>query len=139
VTTDIIVGFPGESEAEFDKGYRFVKAMDFARLHVFPFSTRPGTAAASMPHQVTGEAKAARGRAMRQLSDQQIWAFHRRFVGRTLPVLWQTSRDNGVWRGLTDNYLTVTTECSDDLANCILPTRMLQVVNGGLCGQVIAP
>jgi len=137
LTTDVIVGFPGESESDFQASYRFVEKLDFARLHVFQYSPRPGTAAARMPAQVPVEVKVARSRAMRQLGARQARAFHRRFVDRTLPVLWETSKDGAVWRGLTDNYLTVTTTSQTNLANCITQTRLVRAVGQALQGEVI--
>ncbi len=136
LTTDIIVGFPGEDAAAFEQSYRFVQAMNFARLHVFTYSPRPGTAAARMADQVPSSVKAARGRKMRQLGARQAEAFHRRFVGRTLPVLWETGDGGGRWRGLTDNYLTVTTTCADRLTNRITPTRLVALTPHGLLGRV---
>lgn len=138
LTTDIIVGFPGESAEEFDASRRFVEAMDFARLHVFPYSPRPGTAAARMPGQVPMAVKTARSRAMRQLGRKQVRAFHKRFIGRTLPVLWESSKGGDVWRGLSDNYLTVTTRCTTNLANRIEPTQLVAFAGHALEG-VVAP
>jgi threonylcarbamoyladenosine tRNA methylthiotransferase MtaB len=113
--------------------------MAFARLHVFPYSPRPGTAAARMPDQVPAEVKAARGRALRQLGARQARAFRERFLGHTLPVLWQASNDDGVWHGLTDNYLTVITSCTANLANRITPTRLVETVGQELRGVVLTP
>jgi threonylcarbamoyladenosine tRNA methylthiotransferase MtaB len=137
LTTDVMVGFPGETDQAFAQSYRFIQEMAFARLHVFSYSSRPGTAAARMPDQVPARLKAARGRLLRQLSAQQVRAFQEQFLGRTLPVLWETSDDDGVWRGLTDNYLTVTTSCAADLSNCIAPTRLVETVGSELRGIVL--
>lgn len=137
LTTDVIVGFPGESESDFRASYRFVEALDFARLHVFQYSPRPGTCAAGMPGQVPVEIKAARSQAVRQLGARQARAFHRRFLGRTLPVLWEMSKDGSAWRGLTDNYLTVTATSQVNLANRITQTRLVLVVGQALQGEVI--
>ena len=136
LTTDIIVGFPGESQDAFEDSYRFVEAMGFARLHVFSYSPRPGTPANRLPDQVAVEAKAARGHAMRQLGERQARAFRRRFVGRTLHVLWELPRNNGEWRGFTDNYLAVTTVSTANLANCITRTRLVEDVGQELRGEV---
>jgi len=137
LTTDVLVGFPGETDADFQESYRFLQKMAFARLHVFPFSPRPGTAAARMPDQVPGDVKTARSRAVRHLGKGQERAFHRRFVGRTLPVLWETSRNGELWRGHTDNYLSVTAACSAPLANTITPTRLVAAVGQGLQGEIV--
>jgi threonylcarbamoyladenosine tRNA methylthiotransferase MtaB len=137
LTTDVVVGFPGETDEAFEASYRFVEQMGFARLHVFVYSPRPGTAAARMSDQVPAKVKAARGRAMRQLGARLSRVFQERFIGCTLPVLWETSSDDDVWRGLSDNYLTVTTSCTANLVNRILPTRIVGMVNQGLRGEVI--
>ena len=136
VTTDLIAGFPGETDEMFEEGYRFVREMAFARLHVFPYSPRPGTAAARMPDQVAAQVKAARGRALRQLGEGQVRAFQEQFLGRTLPVLWEGSGADGVWRGHTDNYMTVTTSCASNLFNRIMPTRLVEAVGQELRGEV---
>jgi len=138
LTSDVIVGFPGESEAEFEASYRFVEGIDFARLHVFPYSPRPGTAAARMPDPVPAEVKVTRGRRMRHLGARQVRAFHERFLGCTMPVLWENARDETAWRGLTDNYLTVITASTRDLANRITQTRLVEVVGHALRGEVIS-
>jgi threonylcarbamoyladenosine tRNA methylthiotransferase MtaB len=136
LTTDIIVGFPGESDDAFRESYCFVEEMAFARLHVFPYSPRPGTAAARMPDQVPAETKATRSRIMRLLGEQQARSYQRQFVGQTLPVLWEIAKENGVWRGLTDNYMTVITSCGANLANRITPTYLVEAVDQGLRGEV---
>ena len=110
VTTDVIVGFPGETDAEFDASLAFVRELGFARVHVFPYSLRAGTPAARMPGQVPAPVKAERAKAMRAAAAASARAFRQQFVGRTMPVLWETSRpgaDGPVWSGLTDNYLRV--------------------------------
>ncbi|HHH42006.1 MAG TPA: tRNA (N(6)-L-threonylcarbamoyladenosine(37)-C(2))-methylthiotransferase MtaB, partial [Chloroflexi bacterium] len=89
LTTDVIVGFPGETEEAFRRSYDFVAEIGFAKLHVFPYSPRPGTAAARMADQVPQAVKVARGRAMRHLGERMARAFRERFLGRTLPVLWE--------------------------------------------------
>jgi threonylcarbamoyladenosine tRNA methylthiotransferase MtaB len=139
LTTDIIVGFPGETDAAFEESYRFVQSMDFARLHVFTYSARPGTASARMPGQVPTDVKASRSRAMRHLGAGLERSFHRRFIGRTLPVLWEFANGDGVWRGHTGNYLTVTTSCPAALANKITPTRLVETAGQGLRGEVLSP
>ncbi|MGC8787692.1 MAG: tRNA (N(6)-L-threonylcarbamoyladenosine(37)-C(2))-methylthiotransferase MtaB, partial [Anaerolineae bacterium] len=91
VTTDIIVGFPGEDEQEFATSVTFVAAMGFARIHVFPFSSRPGTAAASMPGQVTPWVKKKRTDLMLSIARYSAEAFQRRFIGRMMDVLWESA------------------------------------------------
>lgn len=139
LTTDLIVGFPGETEAEFAQSLEFVRAMEFARVHVFPYSARPGTPAAQMPDQIPPPVKAERAGRARAAASAGAGAFRRAFVGKTLSVLWESSRrtDSGrVWGGLTDNYLRVYTACSENLANVQTATRLTAVVGEGLWGEI---
>lgn len=136
VTTDIIVGFPGEDEAAFRATFDFVAATEFARLHVFPYSARPGTSAARLPDQVSGRVRHARARAMRELGAEQALRFRQRFVGREMAVLWERRQRDGLWTGLTDNYLRVVTSEAADLHNRLIPTRLLAAQDGCLAGEV---
>ncbi|MBE9506496.1 MAG: tRNA (N(6)-L-threonylcarbamoyladenosine(37)-C(2))-methylthiotransferase MtaB [Chloroflexi bacterium] len=137
VTTDVIVGFPGEDESAFRASYDFVAEMAFARLHVFPYSPRPGTAAARLPDRVSREARAARAHAMRELGTERELRFRQQFVGREMAVLWEQRRRDGLWAGLTDNYLRVVTRAEGDLHNRLAVTRLLAAQNGHLVGEVI--
>jgi threonylcarbamoyladenosine tRNA methylthiotransferase MtaB len=109
ITTDVIVGFPGETAEEFAQSLGFVAEMEFARIHVFKYSARPGTAAAEMSHQVPDAEKKRRSEAMLELARESSQRFHRRFLGRALDVLWERpcGNDQYVWSGLTDNYIRV--------------------------------
>jgi len=138
VTTDIIVGFPGETAEEFAASLSFVEEMEFARTHVFKYSARPGTPAAEMPHQVPFAEKKRRSEAMLELARESSQRFHRRFLGREMDVLWesQCKDDRHAWSGLTDNYIRVTTKNERHLANTITPTRLVGLVEGGMYGEV---
>jgi threonylcarbamoyladenosine tRNA methylthiotransferase MtaB len=139
VTTDVIVGFPGETNADFAESLAFVRTMGFARVHVFPYSLRAGTPAAALPNQVPSPVKAERARAMRAASAASARAFCQRFVGRSVRVLWESSQRGqagSVWSGLTDNYLRVQAVSSGNLANTITSTRLVAVTRNGLQGQV---
>ena len=137
VTTDVIVGFPGEDETAFRASYSFVAAMEFARLHVFPYSPRPGTAAAHLSGQVAPQVSDVRARAMRELGAERASRFRQRFIGREMTVLWEQRRHDGLWTGLTDNYLRAVTSTADDLHNRLTATRLLTVQDGHLVGEVI--
>jgi len=137
VTSDIIVGFPGEDETAFRASYDFTAALDFARLHVFPYSRRPGTAAARLPDRVDRAVRRTRARAMRELGAEQASRFRQRFVGREMTVLWEHRRRDGLWPGLTDNYLRVVTRTGDHLHNQLTNTRLLALQNGHLVGDVM--
>jgi threonylcarbamoyladenosine tRNA methylthiotransferase MtaB len=138
VTTDVIVGFPGETEEEFAASLAFVKAAGFARVHVFPYSSRPGTLAAQMPDQVPAPVKAERAAAMRAVASASARSFRQRFVGRTLAVLWESCRGGEVpvWSGLTGNYLRVEAAGSGDLRNTLTATRLLSLAGERLQGQI---
>lgn len=143
VTTDIIVGFPGETAEEFAMSLSFVEEMEFARAHVFKYSARTGTAAAKMPHQVPYAEKKRRSEAMLRLARQSSQRFWRRFLGRRMEVLWETpckddkhKRGSPPWSGLTDNYIRVMTRSELDLANTITPTKLVGLVKRGMYGEV---
>ena len=136
LTTDVIVGFPGESEADFEESIRFVEAMGFARLHVFPYSARPGTAAAGFAGQVEKTEKDERRARMLALS-AQLWERHqRRYLGHTLSVLWESARggtpEGLIWSGLTGNYLRVQATSRQPLANTITDARLMQIAGSGI-------
>jgi len=125
ITTDIIVGFPGETEAEFQESYNLARQLGFARIHVFTYSPRPGTQAALMPDQVGDKLKRERSRRMLALARTSVRKFRQKFLGKTLMVLWE-KETCGVWSGLTDNYIRVFTKSNKDLTNQLLPVRLLE-------------
>ena len=109
LTTDMITGFPGETEADFADSLAFVEEIGFSRLHSFPYSPRPGTAAATMPDQLDTPTKKARNREMIALGKRMGQTFHTQYEGRTMNVLWEQTTgadENGLrWSGYTDNYI----------------------------------
>jgi threonylcarbamoyladenosine tRNA methylthiotransferase MtaB len=137
VTTDVIVGFPGEDEAAFCASYEFVAAMEFARLHVFPYSPRPGTPAARLPGRVGRAERGERARAMRELGGEQARRFRKHFLGQEMMVLWERQRRDGLWAGLTDNYVQVVTRTETDLHNRLAVARLVAAQNGCLAGEVV--
>jgi threonylcarbamoyladenosine tRNA methylthiotransferase MtaB len=139
VTSDVIVGFPGETEAHFAESLAFVQALDLARLHVFPYSRRAGTPADQMPDQVPPQVKAERAQAMRAVAASSEGSFQQQFVGRIMEVLWESSQPQAgspMWSGLTDNYLRVYTHHAANLANTIMPTRLVTLTHRGLEGVI---
>lgn len=143
LTTDIICGFPGETEADFAESLDYVRAIGFSRLHAFTYSPRPGTAAAAMPQQVPVAERKARARRMIALGEALGQAFHDRFTGRVMNVLWEQMAGadaHGVrWSGYTDNYIRVQVHGPDDLANRIRPIRLLTAHSHGMSGTLLAP
>ena len=131
LTTDIIVGFPGETDEDWRQTLDFVEAIGFGHLHIFTYSPREGTAAARMPHQVPSAVKKARSRAMHALAARMKKETLARYLGRDFPVLWEgpgqpTDSGRVRWRGYTPNYLQVTTltDAGVSLDNRILPVRL---------------
>lgn len=137
LTTDVMVGFPGESEAEFEESLRFCEYMGFAGIHVFPYSARPGTKAANMGDRVNDEEKKRRTQLMLGLARRSARRFREMFMGRSMEVLWEGSKD-GISFGLTDNYMRVFVAGHQPLANQILPTRIVAQHDGVMFGELIA-
>ena len=123
ITTDIIVGFPGETAEEFRQTYEFAKQIGFSRLHVFRYSRRPGTPAADMPQQVPKAEKSRRSRALIALGDSMAREFAARLVGSEQQVLWESQDDQGIWTGHTDTYVTIYSNDTNLRSNLI--TRVL--------------
>ena len=124
ITTDIITGFPGETEEEFEGSYNFCREMGFARVHVFPYSPRSGTRAYYLPDQTSEKTRKQRSQKMLALARESTQNFRQRFLGKIRPVLWEKQSDDGVWSGLTDNYIRVHTRSAEDLTNKLLPVRL---------------
>ena len=128
ITADAIVGFPGETPYDFDQTMAASDEVGFAAMHVFPYSTRPGTSAAHYGGGVQPATKAARVSALMALAKEHAARFRSGLLGHTRPVLWEERRDGGVrWRGLTDNYVRVECESPVSLANKITPTMLLAI------------
>ncbi len=136
LTSDVITGFPGETEALFAESLAFVKAMDFARLHVFPYSERKGTAATRLPDRVPPVLRHERAAEMRALGESMGTAYRLRFVGQRLPVLWENPDASGRWRGLTDTYLQVVNDSKEKLYNRITLTHLLSLEGEQFIGEV---
>lgn len=105
--TDVIVGFPGESDAEFAESCRFIERIGFSNIHIFAYSPRPGTPAAAMPGRPSPETVRSRCGELRNIAEKAAREFAESQVGATLPVIFERS-ENGVARGWSDNYLEVT-------------------------------
>lgn len=140
ITTDIMVGFPGEDEAEFAESLTFVQAMQFAAGHVFTYSERPGTAAAGLPGQVPQPLRNKRSTHMRHLLSDDTAAYQAQFVGSTMPVLWEKSHSLSPehWQlsGLTDNYLRILAHSPESLWNCITSVKLTSLAEDGLHGKL---
>lgn len=137
LTTDVIVGFPGESATDFAASLDFVARTAFSRLHVFPYSERAGTAAVKLPDVISPRVRKKRAARMRALGKQLAQSYRERFVGATLPVLWERQDARGRWRGWTDNYIAVVTRAPTDLYNRITPTKLVAESGRAMRGEVV--
>jgi threonylcarbamoyladenosine tRNA methylthiotransferase MtaB len=141
ITTDVITGFPGESQAEFQESLEFVRQIGFAGGHVFTYSARPGTAAARMPDRAPYAERKERNAQMRGVFSEAQHAYQEAFLGQVLPVLWESSASLGVdgWElsGLTGNYLRVHARSPRRLWNQITPVRLSKLTEGYLQGSIL--
>ena len=106
LTTDIIVGFPGETEEEFNKTYKFLENIKFYKMHIFKYSQRKGTKAAEMPEQISPEEKEKRSKKLIELSDKNEEEYNKKYIGKTVEVLWEEEKQ-GTYKGHTKNYVLV--------------------------------
>lgn len=139
ITTDVIVGFPGERVREFADSYSFAASMGFSAMHVFPYSIRPGTTAAHLNGQVDDTKKRERTGEMLELATAGAKEFRQGSLGQTRPVLWEPANGgspSGVWSGLTDNYLRVRTQNSRDLGNVMTDARLTGLDEDWVTGEV---
>jgi threonylcarbamoyladenosine tRNA methylthiotransferase MtaB len=130
ITTDVIVGFPGETEAAFAESLAYVEKIGFSRVHVFPYSRREGTKAAGMPGQIPKAVKADRVRRMIEIARRGQSRYMEAQIGKTLEVLFEEEKD-GLWEGYTDTYVRVAMESGEDLQGEIRSVR-LDAVEGEL-------
>ncbi len=137
VTTDVIAGFPGETEAEFTETLDFCRNAGFARIHVFPFSTRPGTVAASMPGQVIAKVKKERGSRLTAVGVKAALNFRTKKTGAQEDVLWEHTPRINEYSGYTPDYIRVYTRSEQNLTNTITPTRLVKLYHQGIWGEVI--
>ena len=127
VTADVIVGFPGETDEDFEETYTVCEQAEFAAMHVFPYSVRPGTSAAHFEGKIGPAVKSARMERLLELARRQAAAFRNTILGSTRPVLWE--EDSGgpggrAWHGLTDNYVRVVAHSREALRNRVTPVRL---------------
>lgn len=146
ITTDLIVGFPGETDAEWAASVDYVQRIGFGHMHIFSYSPREGTKAARLTGQVPGPDKRARSRQMHDIAATMKQAHLARFAGQVRPVLWEGAGEpDGTagsrrWAGYTDNYLRVETvvPADVDLENRVVPTMLTDVAGELLRGQITA-
>ena len=136
ITTDIIVGFPGETEEEFDQTLAFVQEINFARIHVFEYSKREGTPAATFENQVPEITKTNRSKILRDLATNQALAFYQGQVGQNMAVLFETSH-NSTFLGHTSNYCPVEINHKNNLSNTIQNVAITGYNHNGLTGTIM--
>jgi threonylcarbamoyladenosine tRNA methylthiotransferase MtaB len=136
IGTDLIVGFPGETDTDFEVTRNFVLAQNFSRIHVFRFSPRPGTKAAALPERIPKEVQEARSQIIQQLSVGTAAVFARKFMGRTVRVLFE-EQDHTVWTGLTGEYLRVRIGSELNLQNHLELVSVSKVSGNDLEGKLL--
>jgi threonylcarbamoyladenosine tRNA methylthiotransferase MtaB len=126
VGVDVLVGFPGETVEAFENTYNLIRVLPVAYLHVFPFSARSGTPASKYTDKIPSNVIKARCERMRNLGDEKRLKFYQGFVGQTLDVLIEETRDSktGFLKGITSNYIPVLVDASDNHQNTIVPVRI---------------
>ena len=144
ITTDIIVGFPGETGQEWQDSFDFIKQTGFGHIHIFTYSSREGTKAASLPNQVTNEIKKQRSRQLHQLADEMKLKFCRDNIGNEFPVLWEGYSEpveGGKQQvfGYTPNYLRVACVIRNDgsVENQTIKCVVTEVVGGYVFGELV--
>lgn len=137
ITTDIIVGFPGETEEEFNKTLEFVKRIQFAQVHIFPYSTREGTPAAKMKDQIAPEVKELRVKKLKQIVDESSKAFLQAHLNKEVEVLFEQQGDGKAY-GHTSNYLKVEVNTDEDIANNIRTVKINNVCGELLEGHIVS-
>ena len=136
LTTDIIVGFPGETEEEFTKTYEFLKEIKFYKMHVFKYSPRKGTKAAVMKNQVPGDIKEERSKKLIELSNENEFQYNSTYIGKNVKVLFEEEKV-GVYKGHTQNYIMVYCKSNEMLDNKIKTVNCVKVENDYIIGNVI--
>lgn len=141
ITTDVIVGFPGETEEMFRDGYKFMEQMKFSEMHVFPYSKRTGTPAARMEDQVDEEIKNARVHELIDLSEKMQLAYAQKFVGQVLEVIpertYKGAPDSGLYSGYSDNYVQLVFEGSEDMIGQVCRVKVTEAGVNESKGQLV--
>lgn len=135
-TTDIIVGFPGETDKEFEETCEFVKKVNFSKVHIFKYSPREGTKAAVMKDQVHGQIKTDRSHGLQEVCHVVEQNYLESFIGQTMPVLFEEVVE-GSFEGLSEGYLRVSVKTLDNLVNEIRQVNIESVQNGKLLGYLV--
>lgn len=137
ITTDVIVGFPGETNEEFDKTYEFLKDIELTHMHIFKYSPRKGTPAATMENQVDPSTKHERSEKLLQLNEENFKKFGQKMLDKEFNVLFEQKVGDNKFEGLTENYVKVIVESDKDLSEQILKVKITDVKNEFLEGILV--
>lgn len=139
ITSDVMVGFPGEEESNFSNTYRFLQEMKFSRLHIFRFSPRKGTRAYSIKPRIEEKVKKERSKLLRDLGNKLSQDFASQFLGKTLTVLAEDQPDteSGLLFGYTENYIRVLFQGEEELKNRLVRVRLIEVKDGTALGKIV--
>jgi threonylcarbamoyladenosine tRNA methylthiotransferase MtaB len=137
ITTDIMVGFPGETVEEFEKTCEFAKKVAFADSHIFQYSPRPGTPAAKFENQVSPDVKEARSKKIMDICAKSKRAFMEQFLGDTKEVLFEQEAKGGYFEGKTANYQNVLVKTSEDLAGEYKNVKLLEIKGENFIGEIV--
>ena len=138
LTTDVIVGFPGETEEEFSKTYEFLKRIKFYKMHIFKYSQRKGTKAAVMPNQINGDIKEERSRKLIELSDRNEREYNEQYIGKKVEVLFEEPHiEDGkrYFKGHTTNYIVVKMKTDENIENKIKTVKIVGLNGLELLGE----
>ena len=138
ITTDVIVGFPGETDEEFDATYNFLEEIKLSKMHIFKYSPREGTKASEMKNQIDGNTKEKRSKALIELNDRLEREFISRFIGTKAEVLYEDvfKENNNLYEGYTPNYIKVVSRSNKSLCSKIENTELLEIEDEYLLGEI---
>ena len=136
ITTDIMTGFPGETQVEFEQTCNFVERIGFSQAHIFKFSARKGTKAAKMPNQIPLSEKERRSKILFEICEKSKEFYRAKYIGKNMDVLFEQKRGK-LWEGLTVNYIPVQAEHDADLVGKIMNVRLEKSLNGVILGHII--
>ena len=137
ISTDIIVGFPQESDEDFKECCDFAKSIKFAKIHVFPYSPKKGTDAEKMEGQISSETKSKRSEALSKIGNDDAKEFMKRYIGEELNVLFEHEAGNNVYEGHTSNYINVLAKSDKDIRNKILKVKLVGIDRDHALGEIV--
>ncbi len=136
LTTDIIVGFPGETDDEFNKTYEFLKKIKFYKMHIFKYSPRRGTKSEVMPNQVDGTIKEERSKKLIELSNKNEFEYNSKYLNKEVSVLFE-EKDGEYYKGHTANYLNIKAKSNENLENAVKKVKIINIDNNEVIGKIV--